>query len=74
MEPDKKKNTADTHRIIVKTYGKNFIAIRTNWFKRFKNVILISVTKNALQLWKKTNCGKMKKVVKNNISILYRFF
>jgi len=34
----------------------------SKWFKRYKNMILISVIKNildALQLWKKTNCGNI---------------
>jgi len=65
---DQKKNATDPHRIICETYDENIIAIRTcaNWFKRFKNddYDISHFTKNApqaLQLWKRTNCGKMRK-------------
>jgi len=69
-----KKNTTGAHRIICETYGENVIAIRTcaNWFKRFKNsnfVISDATLRNCLQLWKRTNCGKMRKSWKTRIMI-----
>jgi len=47
--------------------GENVIVIKTcaNWFKNdLKTMISISTTKsvsNAVQLWKRTNCGKIRK-------------
>jgi len=61
-----KKSAADAHRFIYETYSENVVAIRTcaNCLNDFKTMISISVTKNALdvlQLWKRTNCGKIRK-------------
>jgi len=89
MEPDKehiryclllyfhqKKSASDIHRVVCETYDENVIAIRTcaNWFKQFKNVISISVTKNAsdaVQLWKRTNCGNIRKKSWKILRLIY---
>jgi len=57
-----KKSVADAHRIICETYSENVIAIRTcaNWFIN-NDFDINDKGRFALQLWKKSNCGKMRK-------------
>jgi len=66
-----KKSAADAHRIICETYSENVIAlewirISLNDFVKNGDFDINNRDRSALQLWKRTNCGKMEKIVEND--------